>query len=101
MSCTGCERAIQAAVGKLEGVQQVRASHVQRVTLVTYDAVRVAPEQIGVQEMALAQARLELAERRQKVEVLDRGLGEMERRRSQIGELLAQRRQEVEVWGSY
>ena len=46
MSCTGCERAIQAAVGKLEGVQQVRASHVQRVTLVTYDAVRVAPEQI-------------------------------------------------------
>ncbi len=46
----------------------------------------------------LAQARLDLAERRQKVEVLDRGLGEMERRRAQIGELLAQRQQEVDVW---
>jgi chromosome segregation protein len=46
----------------------------------------------------LAQARLDLAERRQKVEVLDRGLGEMERRRAQIGELLVQRQQEVDVW---
>ena len=46
----------------------------------------------------LAQARLDLAERRQKVEVLDRGLGEKERRRMQIGELLAQRQQEVDVW---
>ena len=47
---------------------------------------------------ALAQARLELAERRQKVEVLDRGLGEMERRREQLGELLVQRQQEIEAW---
>ena len=47
---------------------------------------------------SLAQARLELAERRQKVEVLDRGLGEMERRRAQLGELLVQRQQEIEVW---
>jgi chromosome segregation protein len=44
-----------------------------------------------VKREALAQARLELAERRQKVEVLDRGLGEMERRREQIGELLVER----------
>ena len=35
----------------------------------------------------LGQARLELAERRQKVEVIDRGLGEMERRRQQLSEL--------------
>jgi chromosome segregation protein len=42
--------------------------------------------------------RLELAERRQKVEVLDRGLGEMERRREQINDLLLQRQQEIEAW---
>ena len=51
-----------------------------------------------VKRETLAQARLELAERRQKVEVLDRGLGEMERRRLQLGELLVQRQQEIEVW---
>jgi chromosome segregation protein len=45
-------------------------------------------------------ARLELAERRQKVEVLDRGLGEMERRRIQLSELLAQRQMEIETWTS-
>ena len=37
-----------------------------------------------VRRDTLAQARLELAERRQKVEVLDRGLADMERRRGQI-----------------
>jgi chromosome segregation protein len=47
---------------------------------------------------ALSQARLELAERRQKVEVLDRGLAEMERRRLQLSSLLTQRQQEIEVW---
>jgi len=46
----------------------------------------------------VSQARLELAERRQKVEVIDRGLGEMERRRGQIGDLLLQRQQEIEAW---
>ena len=47
----------------------------------------------------LAQARLELAERRQKVEVLDKGLGEMERRRQQIRRTPHRRRQrEVEAW---
>ncbi len=46
----------------------------------------------------LAQARLELAERRQKVEVLDRGLSEMERRRGQLDELLVQRQIELETW---
>jgi len=47
---------------------------------------------------AVSQARLELAERRQKVEVIDKGLGEMERRRGQIGDLLLQRQQEIEAW---
>ncbi|HEY1792313.1 MAG TPA: chromosome segregation protein SMC [Opitutaceae bacterium] len=51
-----------------------------------------------VKRDALAQARLELAERRQKVEVLDKGLGEMERRREQLNELLVERQQEIEAW---
>ncbi|MDI1318944.1 MAG: AAA family ATPase, partial [bacterium] len=46
----------------------------------------------------LASARLELAERRQKVEVLDRGLDEMGRRRGQLDELLVQRQIELETW---
>ncbi|MDB6115500.1 MAG: smc 4, partial [Lacunisphaera sp.] len=46
----------------------------------------------------LASARLELAERRQKVEVLDRGLSEMGRRRGQLDELLVQRQIELETW---
>jgi len=41
-----------------------------------------------VKRESLAQARLELAERRQKVEVLDRGLTEMEKRRHQLDDLL-------------
>ena len=45
-----------------------------------------------------AQARLELAERRQRGEVLDRGLGERARRSQQLGELLVQRQQEIESW---
>jgi chromosome segregation protein len=51
-----------------------------------------------VKRETLGHARLELAERRQRVEVLDRGIADMERRRSQLGELLVQRQQEVEVW---
>jgi len=51
-----------------------------------------------VQRESLGQARLELAEHRQKVEVLDRGLDEMQRHQQQMNELLVQRQQEVEVW---
>ncbi|MBA3849438.1 MAG: chromosome segregation protein SMC [Opitutus sp.] len=47
---------------------------------------------------SLAQARLELAERRQKVEVLDRGLTEMEKRRAQLADLHDQRQIEIETW---
>src|SRR6478736_1996695 len=50
------------------------------------------------QKESLAQARLELAERRQKVEVLDRGLTEMERRRVQLADLHDQRQIEIETW---
>ena len=41
---------------------------------------------------------LELAERRQKVEVIDRGLADMARRRSQLAEILVQRKQEIDGW---
>jgi chromosome segregation protein len=51
-----------------------------------------------VKRDTLAQARLELAERRQKVEVLDRGIADMQRRRGQLAEILVQRQQEIEVW---
>jgi len=47
---------------------------------------------------SLAQARLDLADRRQKVEVLDRGLSEMERRRAQLADLHDQRSIEIETW---
>src|SRR5208283_171450 len=57
-----------------------------------------ARAQRDVKREAVSQARLELAERRQKVEVIDRGLGEMELRRGQIGELLLQRQHEIEAW---
>jgi len=58
-------------------------------------ALRVDRDQ---KKEGLAQARLDLAERRQKVEVLDRGISEMERRRAQIGDLLTQRQQEMDAW---
>jgi chromosome segregation protein len=51
-----------------------------------------------VQRETLGHARLELAERRQRVEIIDRGLGEMVKRRAQLAELLEQRRNELEMW---
>ena len=51
-----------------------------------------------VKRETLGQARLELAERRQKVEVLDRGLADMQRRRAQVSEILIQRQREIEAW---
>jgi chromosome segregation protein len=51
-----------------------------------------------LQKESLSQARLELAERRQKVEVLDRGLTEMERRRGQLADLHDLRQIEIETW---
>ncbi len=50
------------------------------------------------QREVLGMARLELAERRQRVEIIDRGLGEMVKRRMQLGDLLKQRQSELENW---
>jgi len=37
MSCEGCERTIQAAVGKLSGIQEVKASHLDSTVVVKFD----------------------------------------------------------------
>lgn len=37
MTCNGCERTVQTAVGKLAGVQDVKASHLDSTAIVTFD----------------------------------------------------------------
>ena len=37
MTCGGCERTVQTAVGNLPGVQSVKASHSDSTALVTFD----------------------------------------------------------------
>jgi len=94
---TEAEARLTRAQASLTDAEQKVAG--QKAAIVAVEArlndLRAARDQ---KKEALAQARLELAERRQKVEVLDRGLDEMERRRTQLAELLTQRQQEVEVW---
>jgi chromosome segregation protein len=87
------DRAREQLVGAERSVEVGRVRINELETLVA--AQRVERD---VKRDTLAQARLELAERRQKVEVLDRGLADMQRRRSQIAEILVQRQQEIETW---
>ena len=37
MTCEGCERAVQGAVGSLKGVKEVSASHTDSLAIVTFD----------------------------------------------------------------
>jgi chromosome segregation protein len=90
------QRLVRAQAG-LSGAEAKVATQKQAIVAVEGQIAALRADRDQKKE-SLAQARLDLAEHRQKVEVLDRGLGEMERRRAQIGELLAQRQQEVEVW---
>ena len=46
MTCGGCELAVKRAVGKLEGVDSVKASHEDGRAEVTYDPGKVTIEQI-------------------------------------------------------
>jgi len=46
MTCTGCEKTINYAVGELEGVTEVTSSHEEKYTLVTYDSGLVKEEDI-------------------------------------------------------
>ncbi|MCF8367215.1 MAG: cation transporter [Bacteroidales bacterium] len=40
MTCSGCERTVQTAVGKIPGVQSVKASHLDSTAIVTYDKTK-------------------------------------------------------------
>lgn len=46
MTCGGCEHAVTRAVGRLAGVGEVSASHVEEKVAVTFDPVAVTPDQI-------------------------------------------------------
>ena len=101
---TGLEQARNEAHARWEkaqlGLTTAEADGVAQRERIAHDEKRIVELRTDrdVKRDSLAQARLELAERRQKVEVLDRGLGEMARRSQQLGELLVQRQQEIESW---
>ena len=46
MTCGGCEVGVRRVVNKLEGVQEVEASHEDGTATVTYQAERVTPDDI-------------------------------------------------------
>ena len=46
MTCTGCETAIIAAVGKIDGVKAVDAYHVDAIAVVKYDTTVANLDQI-------------------------------------------------------
>ncbi len=85
------------AQAQLTEVETAVNAHKQKITD-TEAAITAKRGERDHQKESLAQARLELAERRQKVEVLDRGLSEMERRGAQLSDLFAQRQIEIETW---
>ena len=101
---TGLEQARNEAHARWEkaqlGLTTAEADGIAQRERIAHDEKRIVELRTDrdVKRDSLAQARLELAERRQKVEVLDRGLGEMARRSQQLGELLVQRQQEIESW---
>ena len=47
MTCGGCENAVKRAVGQLDGVTEVAASHKAEQVVVTYDAARLGREAIA------------------------------------------------------
>jgi copper chaperone CopZ len=47
MTCGGCERALGRAVSRVPGVQDVSASHTDRVAIVTYDEGVTTPAAIA------------------------------------------------------
>lgn len=48
MTCGGCENTVKTAVGKLPGVQSVKASHTDSTAIVTFDKTKVDFEQMKV-----------------------------------------------------
>jgi copper chaperone CopZ len=46
MTCSGCENSVKRALGRLDGVTEVTASHVDQKVVVTIDAARVGEAQV-------------------------------------------------------
>jgi copper chaperone len=46
MTCGGCENSVKRALGRLDGVTDVTASHVEQRVVVTLDPARVSTAQI-------------------------------------------------------
>jgi copper chaperone CopZ len=47
MTCDGCERSVASAVGRLDGVEEARASHAAGTVVVRYEDDRVGMDEIG------------------------------------------------------
>lgn len=47
MTCEGCENAIMTSIKKLEGIQEVSASHTAGESVVKFDSTLVRPELIS------------------------------------------------------
>jgi copper chaperone CopZ len=47
MTCEGCENAIKASIKKLEGIQDVTASHTAGESVVKFDSTLVSPQSIS------------------------------------------------------
>jgi len=46
MTCGGCKNAVKRALGRLEGVSEVTASHVKEKVGISFDPAMVTPDQI-------------------------------------------------------
>lgn len=46
MTCGGCEVGVRMAVGKLDGIEQVKASYSEGTAVVTYDPAKASPKDI-------------------------------------------------------
>jgi copper chaperone len=53
MTCGGCENAVKRALGRLEGVSGVTASHVEEKVGVSFDPAIVTPDQIRTRIAAI------------------------------------------------
>ncbi len=53
MTCGGCENAVKRALGRLEGVSEVTASHVEEKVGVSFDSAMVTPDQITARIAAI------------------------------------------------
>jgi copper chaperone CopZ len=47
MTCEGCENAITASIGKLDGIREATASHTKEETIVVYDSSQTTMDDIS------------------------------------------------------